>query len=162
MAYAFNHLGQSRDPVEEWLSASESLAGEIEIVRQAHTLSLEDFTTLFPSYASFARSFGVSDAALVLFEDFRAEVHESGRLLDVAKRGIPVIRQQAQRQVFRGIGAVSKTFAVFGKAAGMSDRQIRLGQDVLQVRAYLNHANLSVQNLSALAVQIRENPERFQ
>ena len=71
MAYAFNHLGQSRDPVEEWLSASESLAGEIEIVRTSSHLSpLKTLQTLFPSYASFARSFGVSDAALVLFEVF--------------------------------------------------------------------------------------------
>ena len=161
MAYAFNQA-LSRDPVEEFMSAAESLSGEIEIVRQADTLSLEDFTTLFPSYASFARGFGVRDASLMLFEDFRAEVLDSGQLLDVARKGVPVIRQQSQRQVFRGIGAVSKTFSVLGRAAGMSDRQIRLGQDVLQVRAYLNHANLSAQNLSDLAVQIRENPEMFQ
>jgi hypothetical protein len=160
MAYAFNQA-QSDDPVEEFLSASESLEGETEIVRQAQSLSLEDFTTLFPSYADFARSYGVSEASLLLFEEFRAEVLESGRLLDVAKKGVPVIRQHAQRQVFRGVGAVSKTFTVLGRAAGLSDRQIRLGGDILKVRAHLNHANLSVKNLSALATQIRDNPEIY-
>lgn len=161
MGYAFNQA-QSDDPAEEFLKATRSLESEIEIARQADSLSLEDFTLLFPSYADFARSFGVEQAALLLFEEFRAEVHESGQLLQAAKKGLPVIKEHAQGQVFGGVGAVSRMFKIYGRAAGLSDREIRLGGDILAVRGYLNDTNTSVKNLADLAAQIRENPDKYQ
>src|SRR6056297_1354054 len=146
------------DELDKFVKGIAPLKKEQAIVRAADALDEDDFRTLFPSYAADVDSLGLSIAKLKLFTDFNEELL-SGRLLDVAKQGNEVLKENARRQVLRSAGIAGKSNQVTGRALGLSDSQIGLLADINSVRAGLGRANATAGRLAKLAEEIRSVSE---
>ena len=144
MAFAFNQM-------QSFLDSARALREEQRLIRSIDRLSEEDFRTLFPSYNSHR---DVAIAKLQLHEDWRVEVL-SGRLLETARLGSIAVQEESMSNALGATGWAGKGIVAAGRAAGLSDRQIRILSDIHNVRSLLGSDVATTRRLTALADEVR-------